>query len=48
MGREIESGKDFGWRAVFLDVKIRVARWFISKPKNRNLGKFWGALEWKM
>jgi hypothetical protein len=25
-----------------------VARWFILKPKNPNLGKFWSALDWKM
>jgi hypothetical protein len=29
-------------------VECRVARWFILKPKNRNLGKFWRALEEKM
>jgi hypothetical protein len=29
-------------------VKNRVARWFIFKTKNPNLGKFWMALEWKM
>jgi hypothetical protein len=26
----------------------RVARWFIFKPKDPNLGKFLRALEWKM
>jgi hypothetical protein len=26
----------------------RVARWFVFKPKNSNLGKFWSALERKM
>jgi hypothetical protein len=26
----------------------RVARWFIFKAKNPNLGTFWWALEWKM
>jgi hypothetical protein len=25
----------------------RVARWFVSKTKNPNLGKFWWALDWK-
>jgi hypothetical protein len=24
----------------------RVARWYIFKPKNPNLGKFWRALHW--
>jgi hypothetical protein len=27
---------------------IRVARWFILRPKIPNLGIFWWALEWKM
>jgi hypothetical protein len=27
---------------------IGVARWFIFKPKNPTLGKFWEALEWDM
>jgi hypothetical protein len=26
---------------------IRVARWFVFKTKNPNLGKFWRALDWK-
>jgi hypothetical protein len=26
----------------------RVARWFVFKPRNRNLGKFCRALDWKM
>jgi hypothetical protein len=26
----------------------RVARWFILRPKNPNLGIFWRALVWKM
>jgi hypothetical protein len=26
----------------------RVARWFVFKPKNPNLGKFWRILHWKM
>jgi hypothetical protein len=29
-------------------LRIRVARWYISKPKNHNLGKFWGILEWNI
>jgi hypothetical protein len=24
----------------------RVARWFVFKPKPKNLGKFWRAFEW--
>jgi hypothetical protein len=32
---------------IFAD-SARVARWFIFKPKNPNLGKFWRALEWNM
>jgi hypothetical protein len=27
---------------------VRVARWYIFKPKNPNLGKFWRALEWNI
>jgi hypothetical protein len=27
--------------------RSRVARWYIFKPKNADLGKFWRALEWK-
>jgi hypothetical protein len=27
---------------------FRVARWFIFKPKNPNLGKFWRAFDVKM
>jgi hypothetical protein len=27
---------------------IRVARFYIFKPKNSNLGKFWRVLQWKM
>jgi hypothetical protein len=27
--------------------EIRVARWFVFQTKNPNLGKFWGALQWK-
>jgi hypothetical protein len=30
------------------EAESRVARWFIFKPKNPNLGTFWRALEWKM
>jgi hypothetical protein len=30
------------------DILTRDARWFIFKPKNPNLGKFWRALDWKM
>jgi hypothetical protein len=26
----------------------RVARWFVFKTKNPNLGQFWKSLEWKM
>jgi hypothetical protein len=26
---------------------VRVARWYIFKPKNPSLGKFWRVLEWK-
>jgi hypothetical protein len=26
----------------------RVARWYISKPKNPYLGNFWRVLQWKM
>jgi hypothetical protein len=29
-------------------VRVRVARWFVFKPKIPNLGKFWRALEWYM
>jgi hypothetical protein len=29
-------------------VVCRVARWFVFKPKNTNLGKFWRALDGKM
>jgi hypothetical protein len=28
--------------------QFRVARWFVFKPKNPNLGKFWRALDWKI
>jgi hypothetical protein len=27
---------------------IRVARWFVFKPKNPNLGTFWRVLQWKV
>jgi hypothetical protein len=27
---------------------VRVARWFVFKPKNPNLGKFWRVLQWKI
>jgi hypothetical protein len=29
-------------------VEGRVARWYIFKPKNTILGKFWGGLKWKI
>jgi hypothetical protein len=29
-------------------LSYRVARWYIFKPKNPNLGKKWCALEWKL
>jgi hypothetical protein len=29
-------------------LRFRFARWYIFKPKNPNLGKFWRALQWIM
>jgi hypothetical protein len=28
--------------------RAMVARWFIFKPKNPDLGKFWGAFVWNI
>jgi hypothetical protein len=34
--------------SAFIVIETRVARWFVFKPKNPNLGKFGRAFEWKM
>jgi hypothetical protein len=34
-------------RTTFFLFLSRVARWFVFKPKNPYLGKFWRALDWK-
>jgi hypothetical protein len=40
----VSQSTSFNFRS---DVMIRVARWFLFKPKIPNLGKFWRALDWK-
>jgi hypothetical protein len=33
---------------MYFEVRSRVARWFLFKPKIPFLGKFWRVLYWKM
>jgi hypothetical protein len=50
-GREVESFQGLyvsGGSFENFQVEYRVARWFVFKPKNPNLGKFWRALDLKM
>jgi hypothetical protein len=51
----IKSSCHSGWRAsaecIYKSCQwlcTRVARWFVFKPKNPNLGKFWRVLQWKI
>jgi hypothetical protein len=53
LGKSGHTAQDIEKRLIFIRgldnaQATRVARWFIFKPKNSNLGNFWSASDWKI